>query len=569
MPIARFQMPDGRVARYEVPDGTTPEQAQAMFERDLPNIAGPSKASLAAPETDTYKQIGMGALKGAANIGATLMRPIDYISDKFTGADAPSMGGLITGEKPRTSNEERRARIADFFKENASPESLAFKGGELGAEIAGTAGIGGLLAKGARAIGASPKIISALETGGFRLGGPAATTTGARVADAALRAGSGAVVGGASAGLVDPDQAGAGALIGGVAPTAVKAAGALGSKVLPKVGDEVRALAVRAKELGIDIPADRLVNSRPLNAAASSLEYVPLSGRTATNEKMLSQFNRAVSRTFGQDSDNVAFALKKADAALGDAFEQTLSKNAVKLDQTLTDDLVATLEKARAELNPAEAKIIENMSNSIYDKAKRVGDDLLVDGQAAYNIKKSLDRIANRTSNESFYARSLKNDLMGALERSLGPDKAAQFANVRKQYGNMLEVEKLVGRGAEAGVSPAKLANAKNLNNADLAELGDIAAQFLKTRESPHGAAQRIGALSLGGAALGTMGGVPLMAGGMAAGRAANTALNSNTLRSLLMNPAATGGRVEALGADPTLRALLYNAPSRLGGNSP
>lgn len=31
MPIARFQMPDGRVARFQVPDGTTPEQAQQMM----------------------------------------------------------------------------------------------------------------------------------------------------------------------------------------------------------------------------------------------------------------------------------------------------------------------------------------------------------------------------------------------------------------------------------------------------------------------------------------------------------------------------------------------------------
>lgn len=504
---------------------------------------------------DTFKNMGAGALKGAANIGATVMRPVDAALNAVGATD--------------TTNAERRMRVADFFKENADPESLAFKGGELGAEIAGTAGVGGLLAKGAKVLGAAPKIVEALATGGFRLGGPAAPTVGGRVADAAIRAGAGAAVGGASAGLVDPSQAGAGAVIGGVAPAAVKTAGALGSKVLPKVGDEVAALAKRAKELGIDVPADRLVNSRPLNAVAASLEYVPFSGRTATNDKMLSQFNRAVSRTFGQDSDNVAFALKKADAVLGDAFEQTLSKNAVKLDQTLTDDMVATLERARSELTGEESKIIENMASSIFDKAKRAGDDLLVDGQAAYNIKKRLDDIGNRSSNEAFYARLLKNDLMGALNRSLGGAKAAEFANIRQQYGNMLEVEKIVGRGAEAGVSPARLANAKNINNADLAELGDIAGQFLKTRESAHSAQQRIWAPAAIMTTLGTIGGVPGIIAGIGASRAGNEALNSNTIKSLILNPAAAGQRVEALGADPTLRALLYSAPNRLGGSSP
>lgn len=35
MPIARFQMPDGRVARFEVPEGTTPEQAQQMISQAM------------------------------------------------------------------------------------------------------------------------------------------------------------------------------------------------------------------------------------------------------------------------------------------------------------------------------------------------------------------------------------------------------------------------------------------------------------------------------------------------------------------------------------------------------
>ena len=38
MPIARFKMPDGRVARFKVPEGTTSEQAQAMVAKVIPTL---------------------------------------------------------------------------------------------------------------------------------------------------------------------------------------------------------------------------------------------------------------------------------------------------------------------------------------------------------------------------------------------------------------------------------------------------------------------------------------------------------------------------------------------------
>lgn len=44
MPVARFQLPDGRVARFEVPEGTTPEQAQSLIQAQLPSIAQPQPA---------------------------------------------------------------------------------------------------------------------------------------------------------------------------------------------------------------------------------------------------------------------------------------------------------------------------------------------------------------------------------------------------------------------------------------------------------------------------------------------------------------------------------------------
>jgi hypothetical protein len=38
MPIARFQLPDGRIGRFEVPEGTTPEQAQSLIQAQLPTL---------------------------------------------------------------------------------------------------------------------------------------------------------------------------------------------------------------------------------------------------------------------------------------------------------------------------------------------------------------------------------------------------------------------------------------------------------------------------------------------------------------------------------------------------
>ena len=42
MPVARFEMPDGRIGRFEVPEGTTPENAQSLIEQHLSGNDKPS-----------------------------------------------------------------------------------------------------------------------------------------------------------------------------------------------------------------------------------------------------------------------------------------------------------------------------------------------------------------------------------------------------------------------------------------------------------------------------------------------------------------------------------------------
>lgn len=478
----------------------------------------------------------LGALKGASDIGATALWPLDKSG--------------ITGITPQ----ERRASISGFFKDNADTESGRFKAGELAANIAGTAGAGGLISKGLRSVtGALPKLASAIETGGFSLGANPATSLTGRTADILTRGAGGAITGAATAGMINPEMAPVGAALGGGMPLATKSAGAVGKSLAGNIPPEVKALALRAKELGIDLPADRIANSKPMNALAASLNYVPFSGRAGTESKMYDQVSRALTRSFGQDSTNVSTALRRAGKELGAQFDDVLKNNSVNFDNQLLSELTDHVKRADSELESGAAKVIKNQVEEILAKAK----DEVIDGRAAYNIKKTLDRISNRNTPEAFYARDLKKTLMGALERSFGPEKAEGFKTLRQQYGNMLDLEGVAQRGG--GISAAKLANLPSNVNPQLDELADISATFLKTRESPHGAAQRIAISTVAGPAAYATGMIPALAGGMALGRTANTALNSNILKNLMTRRGSEG----LLLADPMVRTGLISLGGR------
>lgn len=512
--------------RYEVLPQTT---AQRIDDDDISRGArafpGQGSNALGGVSQFALNLLG-GGVRGAGSIGATLARPFESAEE----------------------NQQRRAGIDENLRSvGAQPDSWTYKGGKLGAEIAGTAGVGNLLARPVQALAATrfgsgiePILEGAargLQTGGFRVGPMAGTGLGN-----ATRLATGAATGGASAGLVNPEDAGIGALIGGVLPGATQLAGKAGQAVrgalAPTVSPEVRQLAQRAEQLGIPIPADRLVDSRPLNAAASSLSYLPFSGRAAAEDAMTSQLNRKLSNLFGQDSSNVTMALRKADSSLGGQFDDFLRGNVVRVDRQLMDDLAEAANQASRELGRDGAGVISNQVDDILAKAA-TGQ---IDGQAAYNIKKTLDRIGNRNSPEAWYALDLKAKLMDALNRSVGPDKAGQFANLRKQYGSMIELQKLAKNGAEGEISVARLANLKNIRNAEMQELADIAAQFVKPRENAHGAAQRVfgagGLAGLGALVGGPVGAALGVGAGMAGGRAANGLLNSQGARNfILSNP--------------------------------
>lgn len=546
---ARDQYFSQVVAPRVPPEAVETARAQFMQQYGQPVKPQVSDNSLVAIGAGVGKGVGDVALNAQRYLG----KGINAVGDFFTQGD----GGNAAGNWLVQDAEQGLNKLAGELAPYKEVSPIAAGGGELAGNIAATLPVGGILGRGVSAVAPSlgraapqaEKLANALRSGGMNLGGAPAASLAGQIGNMGLRMAGGAGTGAVSAALVDPESAGVGAAVGAAFPLAASIVGRganLAGRALRggEAAPEVRNLAARAADLGIEVPADRLVNSRPLNAVASSLNYMPFSGRAATEDAMQSQLNRALSRTFGQDSTNVTQALRSAADDLGQKFDDVLQKTAVKVDDQFLASLAERAQQAGNELGSDGARIIEKQIDEIINQAAKGGGQL--DGQLAYNLKRTLDRIGQRSTPEAFYANELKRDLMGALNRSLGKTEAEAFAKVRQQYGNMLSLENLAKNGVEGDISIARLANMRNIRNPELQELADIAAQFLRSREGQHGAAQRILGAALTG--MGAMGaGIPAATASVGVGRLANSLLNSNAARNMMLGQQSNSALANAL----------------------
>ena len=185
-----------------------------------------------------------GLVRGAGSIGATLMAPKDMLDDYFMKDRGKTLSSLVTGVEKPTRNQERRQGMDDALSGmGADPDSLAFGLAKLTGEIAGTAGVGPALAGLGRAVPALSRaapVLDSIGTAGFKAGG----LTG--LPGAASRVAGGAITGGATAGLIDPEYAPMGAGIGAAMP--------LGLQALGKAG-QVAGRAIRGPEQAPDLAA--------------------------------------------------------------------------------------------------------------------------------------------------------------------------------------------------------------------------------------------------------------------------------------------------------------------------
>jgi len=99
MPVARFQMPDGRIGRFEVPEGTTPERAQTLIEEHLKPIG---------TGEDVAKSAGSGLVKYALTAPLWAADTINAVAQGVTrlgGAAYEGLGGELTVEQAKALTE--------------------------------------------------------------------------------------------------------------------------------------------------------------------------------------------------------------------------------------------------------------------------------------------------------------------------------------------------------------------------------------------------------------------------------------------------------------------------------
>lgn len=179
----------------EFPEGMSDAQIVSAIKANAKEAAPQETKTVSYPLEQPFRDFAYGALRGAGSIGATILSPIDAVARKM---------GI---ENSIIGREDRRQAITDATQMlRADPESNFYGAGKLGAEMAGTAGVGGAL--GGVVGSVAPRVGQAMAAGGFAsnvplpinmAGGSAAGMAGASMIDPTKES---AAVGGIAAGAL-------------------------------------------------------------------------------------------------------------------------------------------------------------------------------------------------------------------------------------------------------------------------------------------------------------------------------------------------------------------------------
>lgn len=345
-----------------------------------------------------------------------------------------------------------------------------------------------------------------------------------------------------------------------------------------KIDPARRVAAELLKKEGIGTTAGQLSGSKALRFAESEL------GGSRAAQMMDDQAeaftSAALSRAGGTGratSDNMS----TINSRLSQGFEDISARNTLTADQGLVDDLNKTMQEYRRVLKPEQRQIVDDVGTEIASRFKAGGGTISGTDYQTWRSRLS-KRAKNARGSDNELAdvwRGIRNALDSAMDRSVNPADAGEWASLHRQWGNMKTLERAaVGGGEDAAmglISPARLRQSAATGNrggyargegdfADLAKSG----QALMTPLPNSGTPARLSARNLGAGLSAGVGGVtagiPGMLAGLALPAVAGRALMSRPVQKYLANELLSAPQV----ADPRYAAIVAALLGRTGDRS-
>ena len=453
-----------------------------------------------------------GGLRGAGSVGSTILAADDLasnlspvgmirkaVTNKMQGKPLLSNVSDVSGvmERDKVRREDMTQGLEEF---GIDRNSLAFKGGKLAGEVAGTAGTGGIVANTARA--ALPAAMATKAAPLLNAIGSGGMSTGANTLSAGANMGTrvlgGAISGGASAGLVNPEDATSGAVIGGILPPALKGLGMAGGAVrrslaAPKQSEELVGAINAAREAGFVIPptqANPTFTNRLLEGISGKITTAQ--NASARNKEV---FDKLAAKSLGLPAETklTPDVLQNLRKGAGDAYSAISNSGMVQPSQSYfkaLDDIAKPYTTALQGFPNAKPSPVLDLVDSLKSPQFDAGS-------AVAKIKelRSAADDAFRTGNTDIAraSKSAANELENVLENHLKdigqPELLKSFKDARQLIAKTYTVEKSLNK-VTGSVDGRKLASELQKGKPLTGELktaAEFAARFPKASQALEG----------------------------------------------------------------------------------
>jgi len=467
MPIARFEMPDGRIARFEVAEGTTPQQAQSMIAEHLATTASP----MSFGETGGGAATGRPINRGQRNVLAE-PRPLESAMAGFTKSmmDVPVgaaqlAGGLISDKPSQLA--QRLSQQAGEYQE-ANP--ISYGAGRVAGVVAPAVGVSNV-------IGAIPSFSKATPLVqniglGTAMGAMTPEETGKTGLDLYKEQAKQGLIGGSIGAALTPLQKLGGLLRG------------------PEQTEQMAGAVQKAREAGYVIPPSQARGSL-VNRA---LEGTAGKASTAQNASAKNQevTNKLVSKALGLPEEEMLApeVLGNIRNVAGKAYENienigtiTPSKEYLEgLNQIASKPLKAQAGFPKAKPSPI-IDLTESLKSDAFDGSAAVAKiiDLRDAANTAYGNKQKLLGNANKKA-----AELLEDEIERHLKNTGQADMLDEFRNARQLIAKTYTVEKAlnpVSGNVDARALARELKKGKPLTE-EIRTAAEFATQFPKATQT-------------------------------------------------------------------------------------